>query len=79
MKRYLTEKAIEELARSYDYCIQQIRLASGPFNAEYWKGKRAGIIEAFCYMTDQQWPSAEYMLDQRRKALLREQTDKETK
>lgn len=79
MKRYLTEKAIEDLVRSYDYCIQQIRVAAGPFTAEYWKGKRAGVIEAFCHMTNQQWPTAEHMLDQRRKALLREQADKETK
>lgn len=76
MKRYLTEKALMSVVRSYDYCIQQERLTTSSFSAEYWKGKKAGIIEAFCHVTDQQWPTAENMLDKRRKAMLREIADK---
>lgn len=79
MKRYLTEKAIMSVVRSYDHCIQQERLATNSFSMEYWKGKKAGIIEAFCHMTDQQWPPAEDMLDKRRKAMLRENADKGVK
>ena len=76
MKRYLTEKAIVSVVRSYDYCIQQERLATNSFSAEYWKGKKAGIIEALCHMAEMQWPTAEDMLDKRRKAMLREIADK---
>lgn len=76
MKRYLTEKAIVSVVRSYDYCIQQERLAPNSFSMEYWKGKKAGIIEALCHIAEMQWPTAEDLLDKRRKAMLREIADK---
>lgn len=72
MKKNITEPAIDAVILAYRQTQVDEFVATNRDAREYFFGKRVGLIEAFAYLTGQEWIVAETMLRRRADALPKE-------
>lgn len=64
MKRYITEKAIDQVAYEFGTASKEMNKCSGVLY-EYFLAKKVAIVDTFAYLTGQTFNHASYILEMR--------------